>query len=406
MPRLTGNRLPKYGKHKASGQAVVKVDGRDIYLGPWNSKASKLEYDRVVSEWLANGRSLPSAKELTIVEIAARYMKWAVGYYVKNGRPTGTTEGIKVAIRVLCDSYGRTNAADFGPLALIALQTKMIGLGMSRRYINDNVDRIRRLFKWAASQELIPITTHQSLTTVTGLRRGRTAAREKEPVLPVADSVIEATLPHLKPIVADMVRLQRLTGCRPDEICSLRPCDVDRSSDVWSYRPQSHKTEHHARERVIFIGPKGQEILAPYLSRPSDIYCFVPAESEKTRNAWRRANRRSPMTPSQFARQSRSRSHGSAGVRYSTDSFRRAIHRACDQADLAARGRSAEKVDAVRLVPNWSPNQLRHAAATEIRRRFGLEAAQVTLGHSNADVTQIYAERDQLKAVQVMRLLG
>ena len=35
----------------------------------------------------------------------------------------------------------------------------------------------------------------------------------------------------------------------------------------------------------------------------------------------------------------------------------------------------------------WSPNRLRHSAATAIRQRFGLEAAQVPLGHASADVT-------------------
>lgn len=68
MPRLTGDRLPKYGKHKASGQAVVKLDGRDVYLGLWNFRAGQLEYDRVIGEWLANGRALPAATQLTVVE--------------------------------------------------------------------------------------------------------------------------------------------------------------------------------------------------------------------------------------------------------------------------------------------------------------------------------------------------
>ena len=54
----------------------------------------------------------------------------------------------------------------------------------------------------------------------------------------------------------------------------------------------------------------------------------------------------------------------------------------------------------------WSPNRLRHSAATAIRRQFGLEAAQVTLGHASADVTQVYAEGDSEKAAEVMRLIG
>ena len=91
--------------------------------------------------------------------------------------------------------------------------------------------------------------------------------------------LVEATLPHLPKIVADMVRFERLTGCRPGEVCQLRPSDIDRTLAVWAYRPGSHKTEHHDRERVIFIGPKAQEVILPYLLRDAAAYCFSPAES-------------------------------------------------------------------------------------------------------------------------------
>lgn len=409
MPRLTGNRLPKYGKHKASGQAVIKLDGQDIYLGPYGSKASRIEYDRIVTEWLANGRSLPGSSAqagLSVNQLAACYMKFAHGYYRKNGKPTASIDGIRIALRFLCKSHGRTSARDFGPLALAAIRNTMIEADHARVYINKNVDRIRQAFKWAVSQELVPVAVHQALTTLPGLRRGRTAARETAPVLPVADHVIEQTLPYLGPTVADMVRLQRLTGCRPDELCMLRPCDIDRRDEVWAYRPESHKTQHHGRERIVFLGPHAQSILKPYLDRPGESYCFNPAESEETRNAERRAVRQSPMTPSQAARVPKLHPIRQPGNRYSTNSYRRAIHRACDLADRAAHRDAPDVPAKTRLFPRWSPNRLRHSAGTEIRRRFGLEAAQVTLGHSSADVTQIYAERDFQKAAEVMRVVG
>ena len=49
---------------------------------------------------------------------------------------------------------------------------------------------------------------------------------------------------------------------------------------------------------------------------------------------------------------------------------------------------------------------MRHTVGTAVRKRFGLEAAQVVLGHSQADVTQIYAERDLELAKQVAREMG
>jgi integrase len=174
----------------------------------------------------------------------------------------------------------------------------------------------------------------------------------------VDEVTVDTTIPQLPPIVADMVRLQRLAGMRPEEVCMIRPADIDRSGDVWSYVPKTHKMEHKDRQRIIFLGPQAQAILTPYLLRAEDQVCFVPKRK--------------------------------GADEYSTRSYRDAIHRACDRA----------KID------HWSPNQLRHAAATEIRKRYGLEGAQVALGHSNANVTQIYAERDTAKAIEIMREVG
>jgi integrase len=96
------------------------------------------------------------------------------------------------------------------------------------------------------------------------------------------------------------------------------------------------------------------------------------------------------MTPSQAARRPRPDPKRAPGSRYDKDSYRWAIRKACLKAG----------------VPVWHPNQLRHAAATEIRARYGLEAAQAVLGHARADVTQVYAERDLARARAVMNEIG
>lgn len=233
MPTLSKGRVPKYRQHRSSGQAVVTLDGRDFYLGLWRSTASRVEYDRLIGEWLANGRHLPAptnlVADLTIIEIADRYLQFATEYYVKDGRPTDTIHGIRRALAYLCELYGSQTAASFGPLALLAIQKKMIAEQKSRRYINDTSDRIRGTFKWAASRELVSVAVYQALQTVPGLRKGRTDAKEPEPVGPVPDDVIAATMPYLSPVVRTMVQFQRLTGCRPDEVCQLRTANLDRS---------------------------------------------------------------------------------------------------------------------------------------------------------------------------------
>lgn len=187
--------------------------------------------------------------------------------------------------------------------------------------------------------------------------------------------VVEATLPCLPQVVADMVRFQSLTSCRPGEVCTLRPSDVDRSGDVWAYRPERHKTEHLGRERIVWIGPQAQTVLRPYLLRDAGDFCFSPAESEKQRKAEMRACRKTRVQPSQMDRR-KARPKRQPGDRYRKDAYGKAIERAVEQANLKRVGEGQEPL------PRWKPNQLRHSAATEIRRRFGLEAAQVILGHA------------------------
>jgi integrase len=282
MPKLTRS-LPKYRHHKASGQAVVTIGGKDHYLGRWNSKASKEEYNRVVADWLAQERESPgrTTSDPTITELVWRYWEHAQVYYVKKGRPTGTLDSIRAALRFLRKEYGPTLAAEFGPTKLKALQGKMARSGLARSYVNANIGRIKQLFTWSVSEELIPVAVREALLTVPGLRKGRSGAREPEPVRPVSEEVIDETIAWLPPIVADMVRFQRLVGCRPNEVCIIRPCDVDRSSDVWAYKPGTHKTEHRGGQRVIAIGPRAQAMLTPYLLRPADAFCFSPAESRQ-----------------------------------------------------------------------------------------------------------------------------
>ncbi len=228
----------------------------------------------------------------------------------------------------------------------------------------------------------------------------RSPAPELPPVRPVDDQTVDDTLPYLSRTIADMVRLQRLTGARPGEVCGLKPVDVDCSEKVWVWRPENHKNTWREKERCIFIGPKGQKVFGPYLKRDNDQYCFSPIESERERSRIRRLNRKSPLTPSQRSRKPKVNGLRRPKEKYETSSYRRAITRALESAN------KDRKAQGMVSLPDWAPNQLRHAAATEIRRLFGLEAAQVVLGHSTADITQIYAERKEKLAADVILRVG
>lgn len=258
----------------------------------------------------------------------ARYKKFAVQHYhyCKDSTRTQEWDSIQYAIEPLNQLYGRTQVRDFGPLALKAIQQQMVTVGLSRGVINSRIAKLKRIFRWAVSEQLAPPSLVVGLGTVAGLQRGRTSARETDPVTPVADEVVEKTLPHLPDVVADMVRFQRLVGCRPGEVCILRPRDVDRSDEIWRYVPASHKMQHRDRQRVIFVGPKAKAVLAPYLLRDADAFCFSPEDTDRKRKAKLRARRKTSVQPSQVDR-SKPSPKRKPGLRYNKSSYGCAILR-------------------------------------------------------------------------------
>jgi len=274
------------------------------------------------------------------------------------------------------------------------------------------------MFKWAVENELVSPSVLHGLQAVRGLQRSRTEARETSPIGPVHLAAVEATLPHLNRHVAAMVQLQQLTGMRPGEVCAIRPCDIEMSGTVWFYRPGSnqgptgqHKTAHHGRQRIIALGPKCMEIIKPFLTLNTTAYLFCPAKALEGMRAEIRRKRRTKVQPSQQNRRSKG-PQWTPGERFRTGAYAYCIRRACVRADREARskavlqGMDPKEAEARVFVPHWHPHQLRHTHATEVRRRYGLEAAQVALGHSQANVTQIYAERDLSLAVRVASEIG
>lgn len=415
MPRLY-HRPPKYCLHKGTKQATVSIGGKRIYLGPYGSPQSHRKYQEILERWNQERDAQRSAPQpstsdpvasvtastlrkkrldgspITINELVLVYRRHTHQYYRKNDQVTREAYIIDEAIRTLRKHHATTFLADFGPVALDELRNKMIGdLDWSRKYINKQVSRLVRMFVWAAEKELVEPSVPMALKALAGLKKGRSAARESAGVTCVDDAVVDATLQILPEMIADMVRFQRLTGARPGEVCSLRPCDLDKSADVWIYRPSAHKTEHHEKDRLIAIGPKAQRLLGRYLACKVDSFCFSPAESERMRRDNIALTRKTPLScGNRRGTNRKSKPKRMPKDHYTTDSYRRAIHRACERL-------KQEK---------WSPNQLRHTSATEIRKRFGIEAAQVVCGHENANVTQIYAERDLDLAKQVAREVG
>ncbi len=408
MPRK--KQVPRYTLHKTTGQARVIINGKHHYLGLHGSAESKERYASLIAEQFLNPRAEPvtppgSFPDLSINEVILKYIQHAEQYYVKDGQPTKEVDNIDNAMRSLRTLFSHTRASEFGPKALKAVQRYMIEHeDICRKQINARVNRIRRMFKWLASEELVPASVHAALTMVDGLREGRTAARETAPVEAVPDEHVELTLAFLSPIVSDMVQIQRLTSARSGEIVIMRQCDIDKTDDVWVYTPYTHKTKHRKKKRNIPLGPKAQSILQKYFNRPADVFLFSPRENLAWVNEQRKLKspRTSKIFPCEVKRLKRERearkrrkNHRVVGDRYTTESYYRAVQYGLVKAAAAGV-----------IIPHWFNHQLRHAGGTAVRRDHGVEAAQVVLGHAKIDATELYAETNLKLAKELAQKAG
>jgi len=287
---------------------------------------------------------------------------------------------------------------------LIEVREKMITENIVRKTINQRIGRIKRMFKWGVCRQFVSPVVFQAINTVEGLKRGRTIAREGQKVRPVDEKHVYMVLDYVSPVIAAMIELQLITGMRPGELVQIRPMDIDRSDEIWHYYPEKHKNEYRGHDRIVSIGPRGQELLRPYLLRPEDKYCFSPAESDKIRRNLLSLKRKTPMSSGNTVGSNRKENpQKQPGDCYDSCSYGKAVRRAIAEArrDIKCKGGDPDKE-----LPKWTPYQLRHTAATKARKMFNYETAGALLGHSNMSATAIYAERNQSLADEAARKLG
>lgn len=359
-------RFPRYCLHKATGQAYVRLDGRMHYLGVFASPESKSRYRELTDAWrLRQDSSQPV--ELSVGELILLYVEHAKQYYRKSGRPTSEVGCIEAACRFLMP-HRRRRAADFGPLLLEAARAEMVKDDLARTTINSQCGRIRRMFRWAVSKEFVRPQVLTALETMAPLKAGRCDARETSPVEPVADTDVDVVLSELSEPLQAVVNLLRLTGARTGEILSMRTGEIDRSVQPWEYRPAAHKTQHKGKKRVILLGPQSQEIILPLLRADAKAFVFRPRDE--------------------------------ASERYSSHAVGKAVAR-------AIRRLNVERANPeVPPIPHWHPHQLRHSAATRLRKEAGFEIAKTVLGHTTTDMTELYAERDLDAARRAVAICG
>jgi hypothetical protein len=98
--------VPTYLLHRTTGQARVRIGGRDHYLGKCNSPESRQAYARLITEHFRPGAagaaphpSIDGCPDISINELFFRYLQFAETYYATNGIATGEVRNIRDAIR-------------------------------------------------------------------------------------------------------------------------------------------------------------------------------------------------------------------------------------------------------------------------------------------------------------------
>ncbi len=352
---------PKFTHHRASGQARVRIGGVDRYLGEWGSREALDSYADLLKSRAnpdSEGSTVQRAEVATgqgtpLGKIAVEFLAWARGYYTKAGAETSEIAVIRHVLRRLCAEHARTPATAFTARTFKEFRAGQIEAGRSRSGINRDHRIIARMLRWAASEELVPASIADGVRMVPALRAGRTAAKELPAVKPVDDETVSRTLAAIKdPGIATLLRVQRLCGARIGEMLAITRDGLDTTGDdVWRFEYREHKTAHKGKARTIYFGARCIELLRPIIMKTTPAGKLFPYRADSIRNTIKRAAIRAGVEP-------------------------------------------------------WTPHQLRHARATELRREAGLSAAQVTLGHANISMTQHYAEANESLALDIARKLG
>ena len=337
---------------------------------------------------------------VSVSELCALWAEHCREYYRRpDGTPTSMATNAVLAVRLFRDLYGNAAVAELTHADMLQLRDALVRSGIARTTVNRRLWCVKYMMEWALDEAIIPATVKAELTQVRGVKRGRTNAPERQPVRPVDDATIAATVAHMMPNTADMVRVHRLTGMRPCELCALRWSLIDTSRTPWVYRvpPEVNKNDWRGelgQPRVVCIGPKARAILERHKGGGDVPFSPVLAFGE-----WLEARRAARVTPIYCGTKDAEKSRHVPrvlGDKWTTDAYTKTIRAACGKAGITP----------------WGANRLRHAFGTEVRREFGLEAARAVLGHTGGwRVTDVYtfdALADEMvrKAAPAVEALG
>ncbi len=371
MGRRKHGTPPPMLHHKATGQAYSTLAGESVYHGIWDSAASRRAYAAFVAKWSReHGTVAEPAAAGTIAELCDDYRERVACHLSRDEQ-----RAFRVNLASLCEQSGSLSPNEFTPRLLKDLRTTWIEEGNARQTVNKKAGRVRRVFRWALSEERIQPATLTALESVQDLLPGRTEAPDYAEVHPVPLRDLLRTLPHLSVVAQAMVRIQYYVGCRPGEVCRMAVDEFHRGKvsvtvagsrrtislppGVLAFVPSQHKNKSKGKSLVYLIGPRVQAILEPFLASKKHLFSRPPS--------------------------GKIRRYKTNGQPYREEEYAR---------DIAAAALAAG-------VEHWSPGMLRHNFASRTDQRDGIEATATALGHLHLSTSAVYIERNLKQAARI-----
>ena len=416
-------RWEKYGKvfYEYFGNDEAEAEAR---YAAWKlewiqaSVAGKVRQATAVTGFdVAAGLSPDITDELTLGELGRRYLEEMQREHTKN-----EAKNKRLVVDHVLKHVGEIYWSEFGTAAYKRLQKGLVVEGRTRKRINKICGEVRAWMKWCYHEELISRKLHQDFLEIGPVRKEKRGSKKKYGVRVVEAAKIRAVLwpevvpilPYLSPVVAAMVTVQYWGGMRPGEVCKITLGELDMTDDeCWFYEPFENKMDRfiddddEQSEYDLFkgFGKTAQDALRPFVDLckdPSD-YVFRPIHAMQWRGYLRektclKENRKTPQFPSEVKqREKRKRERRLAWEKNVNPCYETRSYGSCVAAAFRKAKREGE------TFKSWSPGQLRHGIATQLRAEGRLQDATALLGHKSISMTTNYAELTKNELRRVVR---
>lgn len=359
------------------GRGYSYDDRKPIYFGPFEAPETKRRHARFQQEWLKKHQTQAEPAFVakaggTVNALAAAYIGHCKTYYRRtDGSNTDEFRHNRDLWLRFSAEYGEYLADHFSREDLVEFRRRLIAEGKARKTVNKYVGRIKRGFIWGEGEGVVSEATVASLERLRDLPKGRSEARETEPVTPVKLRDIVAAIRQLptsrRAVVRAMVRVQYYAGCRPRELCRMTVGEIStagiatikgqavRVPGVWIFQPAQHKNLSRGVDLAYVLGPRARDAIAPYLEGKSP-----------TDRVW-------PISQWWYSR---------------------LVNIACH---------AAAELGPCEI---WSPGQLRHNYVSRVGNLLGIAAASEAIGHTNLHTTVGYFQKNLSRTAKNLEEIG